>query len=413
VTIGGAEDRSRRLIAVLALTLIAAGIASRTLISAEPYFADGPAHIEAVSSGRLFIQPPGYYLFAKTATALTRLGFHAAEAIRILNSLFTLFGSVAFFFSLRRLGQDPMISLLGAANYCFLNVVWFSSMIHSTYASQAFFGPALFLAVTIGSSKWFLVGCAVWALGAGFRPSDGVFLLPLLAWAGMRLGVRWVGIGMVVALLVGLTWWIPTAMHYGGFFAPIHVTREWVSGVNKDVSVLRAGLTKRSMANVARFVVALLTSFPILWIFAVRGLVARGEVASRGRFWVLPGAAFLSLSYMSDAPYITFLAGGVLLLAVEGMRGISRRLQVAIQGAALAFSLGFFLLAKPVEPSSFPRRVMNAFSLEYTKWAIEHRYKRNLSDLEREAGGAVPWLEPKTDLGTTDRSEPSSQPKQD
>jgi hypothetical protein len=56
-----------------------------------PDFADGPAHLRAISNGTYLIQPPGYWLFNRLAGLFS----NPAHGISALNIVFAAAGAVA------------------------------------------------------------------------------------------------------------------------------------------------------------------------------------------------------------------------------------------------------------------------------------------------------------------------------
>ena len=55
------------------LVLASLCLFSRILLVGPVYFTDGPRHIRALGEGEYFIQPPGYFLFMKSADLISQL----------------------------------------------------------------------------------------------------------------------------------------------------------------------------------------------------------------------------------------------------------------------------------------------------------------------------------------------------
>ena len=371
------------------LILVTVTLLSRLALLSSPYFADGPAHVENLDRGVLFIQPPGYFLFMWSIHWLMGIGLASAAAVSWLNVTLSLCG-VAVFAKISETLFSPRMGRALSICYAFMNVVWFSSLIHSTYAPMTFFAPALFYCLLQRGQWWYFLGCAMWALGAGFRPSDGVFLLPMLILGSRSHSWRERIVGLVIGVTLSLTWWLPTADHFGGFFGPVRASLEQASGASEHVSILRVGITPRSLANALRFVAAVATSLNVLLPLAILQMVRgyRDERTLLAMAWIVPGSLFLFLTYMSDAAYIAFMAGGLLILAGMFCERLSWAQVNAWVVVYLVVSLTQMLVLRPVAPSTFPRRVADAFWLEYTAWGVRHHYHKNLSDLERNAGDA-------------------------
>ena len=256
-------------------------------------------------------------------------------------------------------------------------------MIHSTYASEAFWGILVFTLVLRPLRYSFPLCCFAWALAAGFRPSDGIFLLPLIFYAAYRATPLQRITGLAVAAAATTVWWWPSAEHYGGVISVATSALKQLRGANEHVSLLRIGVTPRSLANVARYACAFIWSSNILLLPAVVQAFRGGsEITRTALLWLLPGSIFLVFIYMSDAPYITFMVGSPLVLATMLLKKMGRPTIIAGLCSFLIISLATMVIARPVAPKSFVRRVMNAYVLEYSLWGISHRYHFNLSDLE-------------------------------
>jgi hypothetical protein len=389
---GGAQrNQSRpRSQTAFVLILLLTTLASRLLLLSSPYFADGPAHVKAISQGSFFMQPPGYFVFMCSAYLLKIAGLGPADAISALNVVLNLCGVYVF----TRLCERVFPVWLGrvlSVCYAFMNVTWFSALIHSTYASMTFFGPALYYCLDHKDKRWYFWGCAVWALGMGFRPSDGAFLLPMLMLSSWAYSWKERAMGLFIATSITLAWWVPTAWHFGGVLGPLVASVRQGGSVSQKVSLLRVGITPRSLANVLRFVVAVVTSLNVLLPFALLQIITcYQDPRTRSIMaWIVPGSLFFALTYMSDATYIAFMAGGLLLLAGLFCQRLSRRAATAWLGIFLGVCSVHMLVLRPVTPSTMWRRVANSYCLEYTAWGVKDHYHRNLSELQREAGMSV------------------------
>ncbi len=119
--------------------LICLVVLSRVIFISTPYYVDGPNHVAAVTSGDLFLQRPGYFLFNFVARTIYLTGLiGAASNVTLLNIGLSAFGSAIFCVLSIRL-MPGMVGLLLAVFYSFSDTVWFVSDIHSTYAAMTFF----------------------------------------------------------------------------------------------------------------------------------------------------------------------------------------------------------------------------------------------------------------------------------
>jgi 4-amino-4-deoxy-L-arabinose transferase-like glycosyltransferase len=164
-------------------------LVERLLCRGGLYFNDGPAHLQAINTQVYVIQPPGYWLFNRIAGLFS----DPLVAITIMNIGFSVVGTIVFYYT-ARLFTDANKAFIASVAYSAIFFVWFSGAIHSTYASQLLFPGLLFYLLLRYDSErkvWMLVAAGVsFALGTGFRPSDGAFLLPMVGyyalndWAG-------------------------------------------------------------------------------------------------------------------------------------------------------------------------------------------------------------------------------------
>ncbi len=140
--------------------------------------------MQAIETGPLFLQPPGYFLFNWCGLIITRITpLSAAHALRALNLFFAEAGVIFFaWLSRRRLSERD--ALLITLCFALSPMLWFAADVHSTYAAMSCFAPLLFLCFE--EWKYFELGVLFWALMIGFRPSDGAFVLPWVLWQSLR-----------------------------------------------------------------------------------------------------------------------------------------------------------------------------------------------------------------------------------
>src|SRR6202789_3262263 len=189
-------------IALVALVL-------RVVSASGPYYVDAMRHVYAIESGWLVIHPPGYFLFNAIGFLLSHLlHVSAGSALQILNIAFSVAGAAVFYLLVSRIAAIPSPFLLALAYVC-SPIVWFAGDIHSTYAAMTLFAPLLILVVECEQS--FIWGCVLWAVMTGFRPSDGVFVLPWMVFQALRFPWKKRLIGMAAAIPLVAAWWIPTA----------------------------------------------------------------------------------------------------------------------------------------------------------------------------------------------------------
>ena len=362
---------------ILLLLTLMSRWASRSL----PYFVDGPRHVEAVQDGTLFIQPPGYFLFEFTGLIVSKL-LHVSPSVSlsIVNIMFGVSAVLVFYFLATRffdLEHSLMLSMVYAAT----PLVWFVADIHSTYAAMTFFAPLLFLLVE--TENHFVLGCLAWSFMAGFRPSDGVFVVPWMLYHGIRQtwGSRIKG-GVVAAAGV-LLWWLPTAQRMGGgFFSPITASKSMASSVAHGPLSSHPSLL--SVMNVMRGFSAMLIAWGVLLPFLAIGAVIlwhRHSAVKSSLIWMIPGISYFLLYYIADASYFSFCVAPGLLIVGFLLCELAKPLRTAVYSCAITASLLFIFLAHPIEPNSKPKAFLDAYFIKYSVWSLKHQYGPTLSDL--------------------------------
>lgn len=286
----------------LALTIFS--LVARVLCSGSLYFADGPAHVRAILDKVYVIQPPGYWLFNRIAGLFP----NPITAISVMNILFSVAAVVVFYYAaLFFTGRRN--AFLAALAYSSIFYIWFSGEVHSTYASQALFPVSTFCALLRyerdTAEGWLLwLAAVLFAVGAGLRPSDGAFLLPMLVYFSVvRLPWRKAALLLALSLAMCLAWVVPTALAYHHSDSGLQGVSSYVANVIKIRSVT-TGFNAYSLANIARYVSPLVVAFwPVLTI-AVLNVIRRWEDwrIRMMLLWILPGSLFFMLGYMSNAP---------------------------------------------------------------------------------------------------------------
>ncbi|HEV2387548.1 MAG TPA: glycosyltransferase family 39 protein [Candidatus Acidoferrales bacterium] len=308
------------------------------------------------------IQPLGYWLFNRTASFFP----DPARGISLMNWGFSVAGVIVFYYAARALVGERM-ARLGSAVYATVFYAWFSGDVHSTYASQLL-APVLVFELLLLHLREprlrYLIGASVaFGLGAGFRPTEGAFVGFMFVYYLLRRASRkHAAISFSLAALVCLGWLVPTALCYrrrGG----IGQVWPYLASVTTQASILAHGPTRNTIANMVRFSVALVFALgPLLpcTLSTCRDL-RRPEVVLLW-LWIIPGALFRVLSYMSDAPYLDFITAAVLLLALLGLRGSTRKRRAVLLGSCLAWYLVFFLFFRPVLVRSRPFAVIDVYA---------------------------------------------------
>jgi 4-amino-4-deoxy-L-arabinose transferase-like glycosyltransferase len=359
------------------ICLFAGVFVSRVLTSTSVYFGDGPIHVAAIQNHTYVIQAPGYWLFNRTAGLFP----NPEMGISILNWLFSAGGAAAFYLAVRKLVSEN-VARISAIAYASIYFAWFSGNIHSTYASQLFFPIAVFLCLLHYREnydlKWLIGASALFAIGTGFRPSDGVFFAPAFLFALSRAKWKHIMVSIPVIAAICLAWFVPQSMALARMADPIEK-----SGRNHLLSiasgVLFSGFSSYAVANVLRYFLPLgLALFPLL------PLVLKNRKDIFLWLWILPGTVFFLLVYVSDTPYLDFLLAPYLILAATNVMVPERR-KVFLFLTCAAFNIIFYLACRPMVTSDHRLQtaeyVFEADLGKYTYWDVQHHYQPLIRDL--------------------------------
>lgn len=352
-------------------------LVTRVLCHGSVYFADGPAHIWSILEKVYIIQPPGYWLFNRIAGLFP----NPIVAISVMNILFSVAGAVVFYYT-ALFFTERRNAFLAALAYSSIFYIWFSGEVHSTYASQALFPVSVFCALLSyerSKATWQLcLAAGIFAVGSGLRPSDGVFLVPMLAYfAVARLPRKTSTFFLALIIVMCLAWVIPTGLAYRQSYGGVQGAFTYMRQIIK-VRSITAGVNAGSTANIARYVIPLLVAFWPVLTAAAQSLIRNWE-DWRVRMllvWILPGSLFFIVSYISDAPYLNFLSAAVLLLAVSRPRMMT---VTAVWNTAL------FLSFTPIPSQRLSINVWNCYVGKYSLYGVQHRWQPNLSQVRPQA----------------------------
>ena len=356
--------------------LFAGVFAARAFTSSSAYYVDGPTHVNAIRNHTYVIQAPGYWLFNRTAGL-----FPDPEiAISVMNWLFSSAGAVFFYLAARKLASEN-VARISAIAYAAVFFAWFSGNVHSTYASQLLFPIATFFFILNYQDelrqRWLILAAATFVLGAGFRPSDGVFFAPVFLYALLKAKRKDAAISAATAFVLGLAWLIPQ-----------HIAlRHETDAVNKNVGshlldiangLLVSGFSLYAVSNTLRYFLPL-----ILALFPLLLLIYRGKSFPLW-LWIVPGSAFYLLVYAGDAPYLNWMLAPLLLLAAVS-RAVSERKKVRLFALCVAVNLLFYFAWRPVTlPSGGLQKaeyLIEADLGKFTFYSVRHHRQAILSDL--------------------------------
>jgi hypothetical protein len=361
-------SRERASSTIFSVCLGVAVFLIRALTSGPAYYQDAPRHLRAIADHTYVIQAPGYWLF-------TRVGGLFANpelGLSILNWSFSALGCVVFYACGHRLVRSPLAEL-GAVLYATIFSAWFSGDIQTTYASQLLFAPlAFYLMLRFRDDSrnlWLICVAACFSLGAGLRPSDGVFLLPLLVVFALKLDRRRQMMLVALSAVLCACWLIPNeiAMHRYQFKGDLGQLSDVAQG-----AILLGRVNAYTASNAIRFFLALALGLGPSAVFLFQG---RGEHAKSLWIWVLPGSAFFLLLFLSDALYLDCLLGGFVLLCLLGMnRSKHPRVAVAALTVSIALNAIFFLGFLPLQHRGQAFAILNKDLGNFSLYGIRHQY---------------------------------------
>lgn len=369
------SDPSRIVFPVLLGTFV---LISRVLCRGPLYFADGPEQVQSILEKNYIVQPPGYWLFDRIAG----LFGNPVLAMQCMNILFSVAGVVAFYY-VASFFTGRVNAFLAALAYATIFYMWFSGEIHSTYATQIFFPVGtyyLLLRYERDQKPWVVWSAAVvFSIGAGMRPTDGMFLIPLvLYFAIFRMPRRDRIVFLSLITLLCLGWLVPTLLAFERDPDRLNGFVRYISYITTTQSVL-TGVRLYTLANPVRYLLPLLFAFWPLLVPAVRNAIRfhREPQVKPLILWIVPGSLFFVFCIIDDAQYLNFLSAAILLLAISvGEFGARRLVLTAVWNS-------FVFLALSPEPSRhLAVNIVNSFVLRTTHGAIEQRYSKKLSEIQ-------------------------------
>jgi Dolichyl-phosphate-mannose-protein mannosyltransferase len=340
----------------------------RAITSGPAYFADAFRHLDAIANHTYIIQPPGYWLFNRIGGLFP----NAEHGLLIMNWCFSALGCMVFYACARRLVGSPFAEL-GALLYATVFFAWFSGNVHSTYASQLLFPPLTFyLMLRYREDKRTVWVCAValsFAVGAGFRPSDGLFMGPLLLLFFLGLPRKHKAILGLLAVVVCAAWLIPGEIARRRYYPD---TSQAELDRVATGAILLGRVNLHTISNALRFFLPLAVALGPAAVFMFR---TRNAIALWLWAWVLPGSLFFLLLFISDAPYLDCLLGGFILLCLTGMaRSQSRQVAVAVLTCSILINVLFYVGFRPRPPRNNLYAIAEKDLGDYSLYGVKHQF---------------------------------------
>ncbi len=349
-------------------------LVSRILCRGPLYFADGPSEIASIAQKSYIIQPPGYWMFDRIAGLFS----DPVLAMTTINIFCSVAGVVVFYYT-ACLFTGRWNAFLAAFAYSTIFYIWFSGEIHSTYATQILFPVAtyyLLLRYDRDRARWVLwLAALIFAAGAGLRPTDGFFMIPLILYfAAFRMPRKEALIFLSLIAVLCLGWLIPTWLAFKHYDAGIPAFAAYVAFITTKQSLL-TGIRMYTLANPVRYILPMLVGFwPVLGIALVNAFRQRRDWRVQTLLlWIVPGSLFFVLVLMACAPYLNFFTAAILLLAVSSPRWM---VVTALWNAIVFLAMG------PVPSQKLAVNIMNSFVLRCTRGGIEQRYNTILTQMQ-------------------------------
>jgi len=357
-------------------------LVTRIIFRGPLYFGDGPNHVASIAAKTYIIQPPGYWLFSRVGGLFS----DPVLAITVMNILFSVAGIIVFYYT-ACFFTSRVNAFLAAFAYSTVFYIWFSGEIHSTYASQILFPVATFyvlLRYERDQATWMLwLAALIFAIGAGLRPSDGVFMIPMaMYFAAFRMPRKEGFLFLSLIFVFCLGWAIPTWLAFKHVASPEHKSggvQTYVAHIATFQSIF-TGFKMYTLANFVRYCLPLLVAFwPILGIAVLNSIRNRKDWRVRALvIWIVPGSLFFIFMLITNAPYLNFLTAAILLLAVSAPRMM---LVTALWNAI------FFLGFGPIPSHNLAVNIVNSFVLRCTRGGIEQRFNATLSQMQHVNNG--------------------------
>jgi len=298
-----------------------------------------------------------------------------------MNWLFGAAGAVAFYLAVRRIASEG-VARVSSIVYATIFFAWFSANVQTTYASQLFFPVAVFLCLVRywedSRFSWLVAAGGLFALGSGFRPSDGVFFAPAFLYGLSRGRIKHVLGCVAVVFSICVAWLIPQRLALSRVVNPI------ASGGRSHFAqiadgILVSGFSLYALANVVRCVLPL-----ILALMPLSTLIFGNRRQNFLWLWILPGTIFYLLIYFSEPPYLDYLLAAFVLLAATNPTASDKK-KIRLLLACAALNLVFYFGWRPIEFRN-PRlhtaeSVVDAYLGKCTFYAVQHHYDPRLSDL--------------------------------
>jgi 4-amino-4-deoxy-L-arabinose transferase-like glycosyltransferase len=279
--------------------------------------------------------PLGCPLYVLLAKAFYWMVGDANTALVLMSILFSVLASLAVFFLAKKIygKTNAWVSLLlfiGAP------LVFFHGQIASNYIIDAFFATwfSFYVYIALQKEKSYqratVIATVILALGAGFRPSLLILLLPL--WLLMIIRTKSLKLFLTDLLVMGgvcLSWFLPMIWLGGG------VAHFWQASKNIgtdffSISVFSQGF-EQALLNAQRILSTLWTNFSLAWVVVIFWLISflpsewndKPKINLFGYsfwwWWIVPSLALYILVIFNVPGYLIIIIPALTILLSQSI----------------------------------------------------------------------------------------------
>lgn len=358
-----------------------------------PFFADVPDNVDAIESGRMRIQFPGYVPFHLVVVAIRSAVGDAFSAMVVFSMLC---GVLAWHYSVRTAavfgGFNAAVAAAVVAGFGLIGTYF--SVVGSSYttdliaaAGATYHGLAV---VRRPDAKRHILWAVIWCcFGFVMRPLSGMWLLPgalYLAWAYGGFRERRSALGAIaLTMAVG----IAVSAPYYGTFADVLGSATGVHAVATDVfdkSELAAALARLVGFPFYFFHLWLVLAALAVWRARRRGFSSLERRAAIFLLVLTGPYCLVLVRHIPQAGYLCLVAPMLIGCPFIFSSASARRRHLAVAIAFAAVSLGQLFLLKPVPPTDSARVVADAYFLQYSRAAIKEAMFETLASLALKTG---------------------------
>jgi hypothetical protein len=216
---------------------------------------------------------------------------------------------------------------------------------------------------------WVYAVAASFAVGAGFRPSDGVFMAPLLLLFFLLLPRKQRIIFGLLVVAICAAWLVPGEIARRLYYRD---TPQAMLGRVAKGAILLGQFNVYTISNAMRFFLPLIVALGPAAVFMFR---ARNVTALWLWAWVLPASLFFLLFFISDAPYLDCVLGGFILLCLAGMASSqSRRVPEVVLACSVLINVLFYVGFQARPPRTNLNAIVEKDLGNYTLYAVKHEF---------------------------------------